>query len=74
MHIVVPYLKEKDVDIQTSNKKAEKIIAAAKEEGMVGLKGHRSVGGIRVSAYNAVSVESVEKLLDFLEHFESGHA
>jgi phosphoserine aminotransferase len=36
---------------------------------MVGLKGHRSVGGIRVSTYNAVSVEWVATLSDFLRDF-----
>ncbi len=47
----------------------DKFVAAAKKEGFVGLKGHRSVGGIRVSMYNAVSVESVEKLAEFMGRF-----
>jgi len=36
---------------------------------MIGLKGHRSVGGIRVSSYNAVSVEWVTTLVDFMTRF-----
>ncbi len=36
---------------------------------MVGLKGYRDIGGIRVSAYNAVSVKDVETLVDFMEEF-----
>ncbi len=44
-------------------------IAEAKKNGMVGLKGHRSVGGVRVSMYNAVSYESVETLAGFMEEF-----
>ncbi len=36
---------------------------------MIGLKGHRSVGGIRVSAYNAVSFEWVNTLAAFMESF-----
>jgi phosphoserine aminotransferase len=44
-------------------------IAEANKSGMVGLKGHRSVGGIRVSMYNAVSYEWVETLAGFMEEF-----
>jgi phosphoserine aminotransferase len=47
----------------------ERFVAEAKKQGMVGLKGHRSVGGIRVSAYNAVSLEWVEELAKFMEQF-----
>ncbi|MGA9520618.1 MAG: 3-phosphoserine/phosphohydroxythreonine transaminase [Myxococcaceae bacterium] len=44
-------------------------VAQAKKAGMIGLKGHRSVGGIRVSAYNAVSVEDIKTLVGFMETF-----
>jgi phosphoserine aminotransferase len=44
-------------------------VAEAKKAGMVGLKGYRSVGGIRVSTYNAVSVDNVKALVSFMEHF-----
>lgn len=47
----------------------ERFIAEAKKQGMIGLKGHRSVGGIRVSAYNAVSFEWVDTLACFMEAF-----
>jgi len=47
----------------------ERFVAEAKKQGMVGLKGHRSVGGIRVSAYNAVEPEWVEALAGFMEEF-----
>jgi phosphoserine aminotransferase len=47
----------------------EQFVAEAKKNKMVGLKGHRSVGGIRVSLYNAVSVESVKALTAFMEDF-----
>ena len=46
-----------------------KLIADATAAGFVGLKGHRSVGGIRISAYNAVPVEGVQKLIGFLGEF-----
>jgi phosphoserine aminotransferase len=47
----------------------DRFVAAAKSAGMVGLKGHRSVGGIRVSTYNAVSVDAVKTLADFMADF-----
>lgn len=47
----------------------ERFVAEAKKAGMVGLKGHRSAGGIRVSAYNAVSVADLETLVKFMDAF-----
>ncbi|MHB1025709.1 MAG: 3-phosphoserine/phosphohydroxythreonine transaminase [Desulfobacteria bacterium] len=47
----------------------ERFIAEAKKQGMIGLKGHRSVGGIRVSIYNAAPYEWVETLAAFMEAF-----
>ena len=47
----------------------EKFVAEAKQAGMVGLKGHRIAGGIRVSAYNAVSVKDAETLASFMQSF-----
>ncbi|HLO69157.1 MAG TPA: 3-phosphoserine/phosphohydroxythreonine transaminase [Holophaga sp.] len=44
-------------------------VKEAKKEGMVGLKGYRDIGGIRVSTYNAVTVENVQTLVDFMETF-----
>jgi len=48
----------------------KKFIAQATEQKMIGLKGHRSVGGIRASLYNAVSLEAVQGLADFMKKFE----
>jgi phosphoserine aminotransferase len=48
----------------------KKFIAEAKAAGFVGLKGHRSVGGIRVSLYNALPLEGAEKLAEFMEAFK----
>ncbi len=45
----------------------------AGSKGMVGLKGHRSVGGFRASTYNALPKESVEALVDVMKEFESKH-
>jgi phosphoserine aminotransferase len=47
----------------------KKFIADAEEEGLLGIKGHRSVGGIRFSIYNAVSLEDVQKTVDFMGKF-----
>jgi phosphoserine aminotransferase len=47
----------------------EKFIADAKKEGLLGMKGHRSVGGIRFSIYNAVSLEDIQKTVDFMGRF-----
>jgi phosphoserine aminotransferase len=42
----------------------------AAAEGIVGIVGHRAVGGMRVSLYNAVTLESVEALVSFMRQFE----
>jgi len=47
----------------------DRFVAEAKKARMVGLKGHRSAGGIRVSAYNAVSPENIRTLVSFMESF-----
>lgn len=47
-----------------------KFVAAAKEAGFINIKGHRSVGGMRASIYNAMPIEGVEKLVAFMKKFE----
>ncbi|MBQ6762755.1 MAG: 3-phosphoserine/phosphohydroxythreonine transaminase, partial [Bacteroidales bacterium] len=49
----------------------DEFFAFAKERGMVGIKGHRSVGGFRASIYNACSVEDVQALVDCMKEFEA---
>jgi phosphoserine aminotransferase len=49
-------------------------VADAKKQGIVGIKGHRSVGGIRASLYNAVSLASVTALVTFMKEFERTRA
>lgn len=46
----------------------------AKNKGMVGIKGHRSVGGFRASCYNALPIESVQALIDCMHEFENQNA
>ncbi len=50
--------------------KEESFMAFAKENGMVGIKGHRSVGGFRASTYNACPKESVQALVACMQEFE----
>jgi phosphoserine aminotransferase len=42
----------------------------AEERGLMNLKGHRSVGGMRASIYNAMPMEGVRDLIDFMKEFE----
>ena len=63
----VPFVTgDKDLDA--------KFIKAATEAGFVNLKGHRSVGGMRASIYNAMPIEGVEKLVAFMKKFEEENA
>ena len=50
-----------------------KFVKEATEAGFVNLKGHRSVGGMRASIYNAMPLEGVEKLVAFMEEFEKNN-
>ncbi len=52
-----------------SSELEDKFVKEATQEGLVGLKGHRSVGGCRASLYNAVSLEAVRVLVDFMKEF-----
>ncbi len=51
----------------------ERFVSEATKAGMVGLKGHRSVGGIRVSLYNAIEVSSAQTLAQFMGDFAARH-
>ena len=60
-----------NVPFITGNKELDaKFVKEAKEAGFENLKGHRSVGGMRASIYNAMAVEGVEKLVEFMKAFE----
>ena len=52
----------------------EEFVKTAAEAGFVNLKGHRSVGGMRASIYNAMPLEGVEKLVSFMKEFEAAHS
>ncbi len=60
-----------NIVFRLANEDLEKrFIADAQEKGLQGLKGHRSVGGVRASIYNAVERSSVEALVDFMNDFK----
>ena len=48
--------------------------AGAKERGLLQLKGHKSVGGMRASIYNAMPLAGVQALVDYMREFEQKHA
>lgn len=52
---------------------AGEFLEFAKARGMVGIKGHRLVGGFRASCYNALPIESVKALVDCMQEFEKIH-
>ncbi len=52
----------------------QKFLKESEEAGLLGLKGHRSVGGIRVSIYNGMPLQGVEKLIDFMSEFEKANS
>ena len=63
----VPFITgDKDMDA--------KFVKAAAEEGLVNLKGHRTVGGMRASIYNAMPKQGVEALVSFMKKFEEENA
>ena len=63
----VPFVTgDKDLDAE--------FVKAAEKEGLVSLKGHRTVGGMRASIYNAMPIEGVEKLVAFMKDFEEKHS
>ena len=51
----------------------EAFLKGAKERGMVQLKGHRAVGGMRASIYNAMPIEGVQALVACMKEFEQAH-
>ena len=64
-----------NVPFVTGNEELDaKFIAEAKNNGFVNIKGHRTVGGMRASIYNAMPLEGVKKLVEFMKKFEEENA
>ncbi len=70
---VVPEFRSiMNVPFVTGNEELDaKFVAEAKKAGLVSLKGHRLVGGMRASIYNAMPVEGVKALIEFMKKFET---
>ena len=68
---VLPVTDGNGVFVEGGTKKLdEKFIAEATSAGLLNLKGHRLVGGMRASLYNAFELEGVKVLVDFMKEFE----
>jgi len=67
--------RDVNLKIQEVNKPEldESFIAAAKKQGIVSIKGHKMVGGMRASIYNAMPLEGVQALVSFMQDFERQH-
>lgn len=63
-----------NIPFVTGNEELDaKFVSEAKKAGFINLKGHRSVGGMRASVYNAMPVEGCEKLVAFMKEFEAAN-
>jgi phosphoserine aminotransferase len=72
---VKEYRSNMNVTFRIANHDLEtEFIAEAAKQNLSGLKGHRSVGGIRASIYNAFPVEGVDALISFMKEFEAKHS
>ena len=61
------------VFIMDNKELEQRFLELCKKEGMIGVKGHRSVGGFRISMYNALTLDSVKALTDLMKHFAQQH-
>ena len=64
----VPFRVRSDAELEA------KFVAESTAAGMISLKGHRSVGGIRASLYNAVSLDDTITLVEFMKKFHAENA
>ena len=70
-----PWRSRMNVTFRTDDEAADDaFVKEAAKAGLINLKGHRSVGGMRASIYNAMPVEGVQALVDFMKRFEAGRA
>ena len=64
-----------NVPFVTGDKELDaKFVKEAEAAGLVNLKGHRTVGGMRASIYNAMPIEGVDALVEFMKKFEKENA
>ncbi len=74
-NIDVPFRSNVNIPFTIKSEKAqEEFLLQAENNKLLGLRGHKSVGGLRISLYNAMPMQGTQKLLDFMHDFESYHA
>src|SRR5574344_1374530 len=69
----IPFLT-KETDPEKADAINKKFVAEAAKEGLVNLAGHRTVGGMRASIYNAMTIDGVKKLIAFMDKFAKDNA
>ncbi len=69
----LPLVDERAVHAGATRELDAPFLAEAQAAGLMNLEGHRSVGGMRASIYNAMPPEGVEALVDFMQEFERRH-
>ncbi len=73
-HVIKPDRSMMNVSFNLTSLELEKnFLTEAQSAGFFGLAGHRAIGGIRASIYNAVSLTAVEKLVEFMDDFQLRH-
>ncbi|MOA25032.1 Phosphoserine aminotransferase [compost metagenome] len=73
-HVQAPYRSKMNVVFRLKDEALEDVfLSEAKKNGLMQLKGHRSVGGMRASIYNAMPIEGVKALVHFMEDFARQH-
>lgn len=71
----VPFRSRMNITFKTAAPTLDDLfVKEAAKAGLVNLKGHRLVGGMRASLYNAMPIEGARKLVDFMKQFEAEHA
>ena len=61
---------QKEEGLEATNSDRIKFVKEAIEMGMIGLKGHRSIGGLRASTHNAMTLEGIQALVEFMQKFQ----
>lgn len=70
-----PFRSSMNVTFNIKDSKLEDFfVSEAEKNGLLQLKGHRTLGGLRASLYNAMPLEGVEKLANFMKEFEKKYS
>ncbi|KAG5441341.1 Phosphoserine aminotransferase [Clonorchis sinensis] len=73
-HVPKAYRSRVNIVLRLPSEDLEKLwLAEARRHGLIGLEGHRTVGGVRISLYNGITMDDVKRLLDFMETFMNAH-